>query len=154
MEGLGIPTYQRIIIARCFVPVHRLLFRLSRGRLLGRLEGAGILILMTRGRKTGRLRSSPLMYFQFQESCDLIVVASNYGTDRHPAWFLNAEADPNVLVETGGGRFGAAARITQGEERASLFDRVARANARFARYRASTGRQIPVVALRRVPSSA
>ena len=141
-------TYKRILIAWFFVPFHRLLFRLSNGRLLGRLEGEGILILVTRGRKSGKVRSSPLMYFQFPGSSDLIVVASNYGQDHHPGWFLNASADPNVIVEIEGGRFAAQARITQGEERAALFGKVVGANGRFAGYGASTDRQIPVVALR------
>lgn len=145
----AMPTYRRLLIAWFFVPMHKFLFRLSSGRLMGRLEGHGIIVLVTTGRRSGRLRSSPLMYFQFRESDDLVVVASNYGLDRHPAWFLNLEADRNVSVEVGGERFPAAARITYGEERAALFDRVAAANPRFARYRASTDRQIPVVALRR-----
>ena len=145
----AIPTHTRLLIAWLFVPLHRLLFRLSNGRLLGRLEGHGVLILVTRGRRTGAPRSSPLMYFQFAGSNDLIVVASNYGLDHHPAWYLNAAADPKVTVETRGETFPATARITEGEERATLFDKVAAANPRFARYRAATHRQIPIVALRR-----
>ena len=141
-------TYKRLIIAWLFVPLHLLLFRLSGGRLLSRLEGLGVLILVTKGRRSGKPRSSPLMYFQFEESDDLIVVASNYGQNRHPAWYLNIAADPNVFVETSGGRFPAEARITEGEERTALFDKVVGANARFAAYRTSTDRQIPVVALR------
>ena len=143
------PTWKRLLIAWLFVPVHRFLFRLSGGRVLGRLEGTGVLILVTKGRKSGEPRSSPLLYFQFEESDDLIVVASNYGRDRHPAWYLNIAADPNVSVETSGERFAAGAHITQGQERAALYDKVVAANPRFATYRASTRRQIPVVALRR-----
>ena len=146
-------TYKRLIIAWLFVPVHRLLFRLSNGRILSRLEGHRILILVTRGRRSGKPRSSPLMYFQFEESGDLIIVASNYGQDYHPAWYLNIAADSNVSVETDGERFAVEARITQGEERASLFDKVAAANSRFAGYRADADRQIPVVALRRARTS-
>lgn len=149
MKELAIPTYRRLVIAWFFVPVHRVLFRLSGGRLLGRLEGVEILILVTKGRRSGKPRSSPLMYFQFGESSDLIVVASNYGQDHHPAWYLNTAADPSVFVETKGDRFAVEARITQGEERSALFDKVAAANRRFAGYRAATDRQIPVVALRR-----
>ena len=144
----AIPTHKRLLIAWLFVPLHRLLFRLSNGRLLGRLEGHGILILVTRGRKSGKPRSSPLMYFQFEGSDDLIVVASNYGLDHHPAWYLNAAADPNVSVQTKGETFTATARTTENEERAALFNKVAAANPRFARYRAATHRQIPVIALR------
>ena len=54
------PTWKRLLIAWFFVPVHRLLFRISNGRLLGRLEGTGVLILVTKGRKSGKPRSSPL----------------------------------------------------------------------------------------------
>ncbi len=149
MKEPAIPTYRRLLIAWFFVPLHRLLFRLSNGRLLGRLEGHGVLILVTRGRKTGKPRSSPLMYFQFESSDEFIVVASNYGLDHHPAWYLNAEADPTVTVETKGETFAATARITKGEERAALFNKVAAANPRFARYRNATDRQLPVVGLRR-----
>ena len=143
------PTYRRLIIAWLFVPFHRVLFRISRGRLLNRLEGQQILVLVTRGRKSGKPRSSPLIYFQFEGSRELIVVASNYGQDHHPAWYLNAVANPGVTVETASGRFAAEARITQGEERDALFDKVAEASPRFAGYRAATDRQIPVVALTR-----
>ena len=83
------PTYRRLLIAWLFVPLHRLLLRLSRGRILGRLEGHGVLLLETTGRRSGKPRSSPLMYFQFEEGGDLIVVGSNYGQGRHPAWYLN-----------------------------------------------------------------
>ena len=148
------PTYQRLLIARLFVPLHRFLFRLSRGRLLGRLDGSGVLILMTRGRRSGRPRSSPLIYFRFDGSDDLVVVASNYGRDRHPSWYLNAADDAAVRVEAGGERFAAEARITRGDERAALYDRVVAANPRFARYRSATEREIPVVALRRLDPAA
>ena len=146
------PTYKRLFLAWFVVPVHRLLLRLSRGRILGRLEGHGILLLVTRGRRSGRPRSSPLMYFRFDDSGDLVVVASNYGQDRHPAWYLNVAADPAVVVEAGGERFAAQAHIANGQERTRLYDKVAASNPRFATYRAATGRQIPVVTLRRATS--
>ena len=79
------PTYKRLFIAWFFVPLHRFLFRLSGGRIFGRLEGEGSLVLVTKGRKSGKLRYSPLMYFQFEEAGDIIVIASNYGQDHHPA---------------------------------------------------------------------
>ena len=149
MNRPAVPTYKRLAIAWFFVPLHRFLFRLSGGRLLGRLEGVGVLILTTRGRKTGKRRSSPLLYFRFEGSNELIVVASNYGQDHHPGWYWNLLADPEVVVEVKGERFSAQARIAEGAERIVLFEGVVATNSRFAAYRAGTGRQIPVVALRR-----
>ena len=147
------PTWKRLLIAWLFVPVHHFLFRLSGGRLLGRLEGTGVLILVTRGRRSGKRRSSPLLYFRFEEPGGLVVVASNYGQDRHPAWYLNLAADPNVTVETRGERFAAEAHVIRGDERAALYDEVVAANPRFATYRASTRREIPVIALHRARPS-
>lgn len=143
------PTCKRLVIAWFFVPMHRFLFRLSGGRLLGRLEGVGVLILTTRGRKSGKRRSSPLLYFRFEGSNELIVVASNYGQDHHPGWYWNLVADPEVVVEVKGERFSAQARIAEGAERIVLYEGVVATNSRFAAYRAGTDRRIPVVALRR-----
>ena len=109
----------------------------------------GVLILVTRGRRSGKRRSSPLLYFQFEDSDELIVVASNYGEDHHPGWYWNLMAEPEVLVEIKGERFPAESRIAEGAERIVLFERVVETNSRFAAYRASTDRRIPVVALRR-----
>lgn len=58
-------------------------------------------------------------------------------------------ADPRVTVETGGERFVAEDRFTRGRERAELYSKVAEKNSRFAKYRAYTEREIPVIALRR-----
>ena len=143
------PTYKRLLMAWLFVPLHRLLLRLSSGRVLGRLEGQGVLLLETRGRRSGKLRSTPLLYFRFDDAGEFILVGSNYGQDRHPAWYLNAAADPNVTVEAHGERFAAEARVTQGEERVALLARVVAANPRFGGYRAATECEIPVVVLRR-----
>lgn len=150
MKKPAVPTYKRLLIAWFFVPLHRFLFRVSGGRLLSRLEGVGVLILVTMGRRSGKRRSSPLLYFRFEDSDELIVVASNYGRDHHPGWFWNLQADPEVSVQTKGGLFSAEARITEGEERLALFDRVVATNSRFANYRAGTDRHIPVVVLRRL----
>ena len=143
------PTYIRLLILRFFVPLHVFLFRLSGGRIFGRLEGDGSLILVTKGRKTGKRRSTLLLYFEVGNPGEFIVVASNYGQDHHPAWFLNIVADPHVSVEITGERFAAGARIAEREEGISLYDKVAAANPRFAAYRAATERVIPAVALRR-----
>ena len=143
------PTYRRLLILWFFVPLHLFLFRLSGGRIFGRLEGDGSLVLVTRGRKSGKKRSTPLLYFEVGGPGEFIVVASNYGQDRHPAWFLNIVANPSVSVEITGERFTAEARVVERNEGIALYGKVAAANPRFAAYRAATERVIPAVALRR-----
>ena len=44
-------TWKRLLIAWLFVPAHHFLFRLSGGRVLGNLEGTGVLVLVTKGRQ-------------------------------------------------------------------------------------------------------
>ena len=87
------PTYRRLLILWFFVPLHLFLFRLSGGRIFGRLRrGWQSSSLMTRGRKSAKRRATPLLYFEVGEPGEYIVVASNYGQDHDPAWFLNVVA--------------------------------------------------------------
>ncbi len=54
----------------------------------------------TTGRKTGRRHTIPLLYLEDGEN--FVVVASNGGAPRHPAWWSNLRADPEANVEIGG----------------------------------------------------
>ena len=68
---------------------HRAVYRLTRGRLLGRVAGMPVLLLTTTGRRSGRARTTPLTYFE--DSDELVIVASNGGEDRPPAWWPEPE---------------------------------------------------------------
>jgi len=59
--------------------LHRGLYRLSRGRLLGRVGGLGVLLLTTRGRRTGKVRTIPLLYLD--DAGDYVLIASNGGAE-------------------------------------------------------------------------
>jgi deazaflavin-dependent oxidoreductase (nitroreductase family) len=88
---------------------------------------------------------------------DLIVVASNGGSDRPPAWLLNLQADPRVTVRVGRRVMSATARVAGPEERAQLWPLVNRTNrgmapifhpgvrGRYDVYQRHTTRTIPVV---------
>ena len=86
------------LFQRLFVPFHVLLYRVSGGRLLGRLGGLPVLLLTTTGRRTGKRRTLPLLYLE-EEDC-LVVAASAAGADRHPGWYVNLVANPDVEVQT------------------------------------------------------
>jgi len=78
---------------------HRAVYRLTRGRLLGRVAGMPVLLLTTTGRRSGRARTTPLTYFEV--GSDLVVVASNGGEDSPPAWWLNLCERPEAAITRG-----------------------------------------------------
>jgi hypothetical protein len=82
--------------------VHRALYRVSGGRIGGRVWGLSILLLTTTGRKTGRGRTTPLCFLQDGDA--LVVVASNGGMDWFPDWWLNLLEQPHAEVLVGRGR--------------------------------------------------
>jgi deazaflavin-dependent oxidoreductase (nitroreductase family) len=124
-------------------------FRANAGKVTGVFEGAPLLLLTTTGTKSGRKHTTPLVYRK--DGDRIVVFGSKGGAPRHPAWFHNLVANPNVTVELPGGEtFEARAAVTEGAERDRLFAAQKEAMPAFAQYEAKTDRQIPVVALERV----
>ena len=66
---------------------HRAIYRLTRGRLLGRVAGMPVLLLTTTGRRSGRAADDTAHLLRVRSRSR--VVASNGGEDRPPAWWLN-----------------------------------------------------------------
>jgi deazaflavin-dependent oxidoreductase (nitroreductase family) len=121
------------------------LYRLSGGRLLGKVGRAPVILLTTTGRKSGRRRTAPVVYLADGER--MIVIGSNAGNERAPAWSLNLKADPAAEVELGRRRLRVRARVAEGEERADLWRRCNEQYAGFDDYRARTDRDIAVFVL-------
>jgi deazaflavin-dependent oxidoreductase (nitroreductase family) len=126
------------------------LYRLSGGRLGGRIGKAPVLLLTTTGRKSGQPRTAPLVYLADGER--MIVIGSNAGNDRVPAWALNLKANPRAEVEVGRQRITVTARVVEGEERADLWRRSNQQYAGFDEYAARTDRDISLFVLE--PASA
>jgi deazaflavin-dependent oxidoreductase (nitroreductase family) len=126
--------------------LHSFLFRSTHGRVGRSVRGMPVLVLETRGRRSGKLRSVPLLFVE--DGGDWVVMASSGGDPRHPAWFLNLEAQPRGTVITAAGRRRVAATVTGGEERERLFGRLAEVYSGFHSYRERTTRELPVVRLR------
>lgn len=104
--------------------------------------------LVTVGRKSGLERVVPLVYFT--QGDEVILVASSFGRERHPAWYHNAVARPEVELIAGGERLPYLVRETEDPERERLLDLAATLYAGYGNYRERTAgiRQIPVLALR------
>ncbi len=126
---------------------HRGLYRLSRGRVLGRVAGMPVLLLTTTGRRSGRPRTTPLTYFEVGE--ELAIVASNGGEDSPPRWWLNLEAEPRATIRVGSRSEAIVARTASADERTRLWPVITAAHAGYADYERRTNRPIPVVLLAR-----
>jgi deazaflavin-dependent oxidoreductase (nitroreductase family) len=128
--------------------LHAAVYRASGGRIGHTLPGvpARMLLLDHVGARTGTVRTSPLLYFRDRD--DLVIVASKGGYPRHPAWFHNLVANPDVTVQIGGERRAVHARVATPAERGRLWPRAVRTYRGYADYqRRSRGREIPLVIL-------
>lgn len=125
--------------------LHRWLYWVSGGRIGGTMMGMPVLLLTTTGRRSAAPRTSPLMYFPEGDAC--VVIASNAGEPKHPAWWLNLRQSPRATVQRGGEITPVVAREAQGDERARLWARLVGMEPSYETYRQRTTRQIPVVVL-------
>jgi deazaflavin-dependent oxidoreductase (nitroreductase family) len=128
-----------------FWKIHPWIYRVSRGRVLGRIAGVPVLLLTTRGRRSGQLHTTALMYLADGRS--FVVVGSFAGEPRHPAWWLNLRQEPLATVQVGGDVVRVRAREAEGAERQRLWAGVVAQDRSFAEYERRTTRRIPVVVL-------
>jgi deazaflavin-dependent oxidoreductase (nitroreductase family) len=125
--------------------LHRFLYRASGGRLGHRAPGFQFLLLGCRGRKSGREYVTPLLYVP--DGDRFVVVGSNAGDARDPAWWKNLRANPDGWVQVGRARKAVRAREASPAELAALWPQVVSAYRSFERYRRRAGRPIPLVLL-------
>jgi deazaflavin-dependent oxidoreductase (nitroreductase family) len=124
--------------------VDPLLMRATRGRI-----GMGLTmptaLLETRGARSGALRRNVVIYFHDGER--VTIVASKLGFAKHPAWFHNLRADPDVTF--GGVPMRASVVDDEAERRRlwTLADRVFAPYAAYRREAAKANRTIPIVQL-------
>lgn len=121
------------------------LYRLSGGRIGGKINRAPVLLLTSTGRKSGQKRTAPVVYLADGEN--VVVIGSNAGHNRTPAWSLNLQANPEAEVEVGRKRLPVRARIATGEERADLWRRHNEQYSGFDEYEARTDRDIALFVL-------
>jgi F420H(2)-dependent quinone reductase len=130
---------------RALTDSHVWLYRLTGGRVGGRVRGVDIVLLDHVGRKSGKRRTTPLLYIE--DGDNLVIVASKGGSAKHPAWWINLRANPETTVQVGGGRRPVRAREAEGEERERLWARVVEVWPDYESYQRRTDRRIPVVVL-------
>lgn len=132
-------------LQRAFVGLHAGVYRLTGGRLGGKIGRSPVLLLGATGRKSGKRRTIPLVYLPHGD--DYAIAASAGGSDRHPAWFRNLEANPDVQLQVGSRHFSARARVLPSDERAPVWASIKERYPNFVGYEKKTEREIPVVLL-------
>ncbi len=130
-----------------FTRAHRVVYRGTRGIIGGNLLGIQILLLSTRGRKTGQRRTLPLAYIEYKG--DLIVVASNGGSDARPAWWLNLSSADTATVQLRRETFEVAWSEAPHEQRIEYWRKLQAAIPAYRLYRFRTDRDIPIILLSR-----
>lgn len=106
---------------------------------------APTLLLTTTGRRSGEERTTPLIFGRDGEN--YVIVGSQGGAPKHPSWYLNLSAKPEVGVQVKGDRFRARARTADPAERQRLWPLMAEIWPHYDEYVTRTTREIPVVVL-------
>jgi F420H(2)-dependent quinone reductase len=130
--------------------LHARLLRATRGRVGARNPIAPrqrVLALTTLGRRSGEERSTAVGYLE--DADRIVLVASNAGLDRPPAWWLNLREHPEAEVHLAGERRAVRAREASEEERKRLWPRVLEQFGGFESYDGYARREIPLVVLER-----
>ena len=133
-------------VAKVVTGFHRLVFRTTKGKVLGTAGSMPVVELHTIGRKTGKRRST-MLTSPIQDGDTVVLVASWGGDDRHPTWYLTLQANPEVEITMGGSDRPMTARTATPEERADLWPRITGSYKGYAGYQTKTDREIPVVVL-------
>jgi deazaflavin-dependent oxidoreductase (nitroreductase family) len=129
------------LVGRLNAPI----YRLSGGRLGGKVGGAPVLLLTTTGRKSGQQRTAPVLYLA--DGDRFVVINTNAGNAKTPAWSLNLRANPEAEVEVGRKRVAVRARLAEGEERADFWRRHMEQYSGWEYYESKLDREIGVFVL-------
>ena len=131
---------------KVFTGIHRAVFDVTKGRVLGRALGMTVLKLTTIGRTSG-LRRQTMLTSPVHDDAKVVVVASKGGAPRHPAWYANLRDNPQVTITMAGSRREMVARTATAAEKAELWPAIVAAYKGYAGYQEKTDRDIPVVIL-------
>lgn len=129
-----------------FHPFHRRLYRWSGGLgPMSRALGVDMILVTGRGRRSGADRTVPLAAVRDRETW--VVVGSNAGKERMPAWVHNLRDEPNVLVQHRRTVARYRAREAVEHELEHLWELASRTYPGFGVYRGRTARSVPLFVL-------
>jgi deazaflavin-dependent oxidoreductase (nitroreductase family) len=123
-------------------------FRARGGHVSGPLAGTPLMLVHHIGARSGRERVAPLAYLP-QPDARFVIIASNGGSRRHPAWYYNLKANPKITVEVGAETFRVVAEELDTAARSVLWPTLVEQAPAAAEFQSMTTRTIPVFILTR-----
>jgi deazaflavin-dependent oxidoreductase (nitroreductase family) len=142
--ALSSTRFGRFVSAKVMWKLDPYLLRATRGRV-----GMGLVLptalLETRGAKSGQVRRNAVIYFH--DGDRVTIIASKAGADKHPAWFHNLCAHPDVTFGGVPMRAAVVEDDTQRERIWTLADCVFAPYATYREEARKAGRTIPIVQL-------
>ena len=125
--------------------IDRPLVRLTKGRLsMGVGHPVGLITMI--GAKSGQPRTTPLLCTP--DGDNWLVVASNGGSTKNPAWLYNLRVHPEITMLIQGREGQYIAHETKGAERAEAWRKVSAFYIGYPKYAERSGREIPVFVLK------
>lgn len=109
----------------------------------GKFQNIPVALLTTTGRKTGEPRVNPLYFLR--DGDRVVVAASRVGSDKHPMWYLNLKANPQVRVQIKREVLDLTARDATEDERSRYWAQLVEMYPTFVDYQSWTDRKIPIV---------
>lgn len=109
------------------------------------LQGVPVVVITSVGASSGKLRKNPVM--RVEHDGVYLAVASKGGAPEHPAWYANFVAHPIVELQDGPDKREYVARIVEGDERTSWWERAVQVWPAYDEYQTKTDRQIPLFVL-------
>jgi len=127
---------------KAFSSLNEKVYRLTNGRILGKLNGYDVCLVTMTGAKSGKQRVIPLMHVPYKEG--VIIVASQGGAPKNPVWFNNLVANPDIEVQYKAKKMKLRARRADAEEKAAVWPICCKHYPDYDIYQNRTGRDIPV----------
>lgn len=129
-------------IIKLFSQMNASVYRMSGGRLMGKMGSSAICVVRMQGARSNKWRDVPLMYVPNGDG--VLLVASLGGAPKHPVWYHNLVAHPDIEVTVNERTLKLRARLASAAEKAALWQRCVAAYPAYADYQKKTTRDIPI----------
>ena len=137
-KGAAMPLWMLRIMTR----LHVFMNRLTGGRFFNTLQGHDVCFVTMKGAKSGKMHTIPLMYIPYKGG--ILLVASQGGAHKHPAWYYNLRKHDQITVRHRGRQMKLRARLATDEEKQALWAVCDQHYPPYAEYRTRTTREIPI----------